>query len=223
MSTFRRRLMMVEKKPASPLPPEYQQVEYVGFSGTQYVETAIKPNAYNGNCKLEIVEKHNNPTSNGYVIGAGPGSSEAAARFSIRIDSGGTSCNAYVNSTTNTAIALNSTSLLNNTYNTLIFDVNMTNHTRYFTVNDETKSNLTVEFYSAANYYFRLGSYTGINSAQLFKGDLASAKIYGNGVLVGHYYPCYRKADGVIGFYDVVRNEFLTNEGSGTFTKGADV
>lgn len=35
--------------------------------------------------------------------------------------------------------------------------------------------------------------------------------------------PCYRIADGVIGMYDIVRNIFLTNVGSGTFTKGADV
>ena len=35
--------------------------------------------------------------------------------------------------------------------------------------------------------------------------------------------PCYRKADGVIGMYDLVRRTFLTNVGSGTFTKGADV
>ena len=223
MSTFRRRLMMNIKKSTSPLPPQYQQVEYVGFSGTQYAETSIKPITYNGNCKLEIKEKHNNPTSNGYVIGAGPGSNANAARFNVRINSGGTSVAAYVNSTGNTTAGLQSTNLLNNSYNTIIFDVNMTNHTRYLTVNDDVKSNTTAEFYSAANYYFRLGAYTGINSAQLFKGDLAEVKIYGNGNLVSHCYPCYRKADSVIGFYDVVNNEFLTNGGSGTFTKGADV
>ena len=35
--------------------------------------------------------------------------------------------------------------------------------------------------------------------------------------------PCYRKSDGVIGMYDVVRKIFLTNAGTGSFTKGADV
>lgn len=35
--------------------------------------------------------------------------------------------------------------------------------------------------------------------------------------------PCYRKADGVIGMYDIARATFLTNVGSGSFTKGADV
>ena len=35
--------------------------------------------------------------------------------------------------------------------------------------------------------------------------------------------PCYRKSDGVIGMYDKARNRFLTNVGSGSFTKGSDV
>lgn len=35
--------------------------------------------------------------------------------------------------------------------------------------------------------------------------------------------PCYRKSDGVIGMYDNARKQFLTNVGSGTFAKGADV
>lgn len=35
--------------------------------------------------------------------------------------------------------------------------------------------------------------------------------------------PCYRKADGVIGFYEVVSETFLVNAGTGSFTKGPDV
>lgn len=35
--------------------------------------------------------------------------------------------------------------------------------------------------------------------------------------------PCYRKSDGVIGMYDVARKIFLTNVGTGSFTKGANV
>ena len=224
MSTFRRRLMMNIERTVSPLPPAYQQVEYVRFTGTQWAETSIKPSNYRGNCKLEIIERHDNPASNGYVIGTFPGNTAGTTRFNIRIDKGGLICNAYVNSKSNTALGLQMTNLVNNSYNTIIFDVNMTNHSRILTVNGESISDTTTEFYSAnSSYKFRLGAYTGINSAQLFKGDLAEVKIYGNGDLVSHCYPCYRKADNVIGFYDVVNNEFLTNGGSGTFTKGADV
>lgn len=36
-------------------------------------------------------------------------------------------------------------------------------------------------------------------------------------------YACYRKSDGVIGMYDVENDVFYTNDGTGTFTKGQDV
>ncbi|MBR2697431.1 MAG: hypothetical protein IKE76_02485 [Clostridia bacterium] len=41
--------------------------------------------------------------------------------------------------------------------------------------------------------------------------------------LTAKYVPCYRKSDGVIGFYDVVNEAFYTNSGSGQFGKGGDV
>lgn len=44
-----------------------------------------------------------------------------------------------------------------------------------------------------------------------------------SGTLICDLVPCYRKSDRVIGMYDIVRKIFLTNTGSGSFTKGADV
>ena len=44
-----------------------------------------------------------------------------------------------------------------------------------------------------------------------------------NNTLICDLVPCYRKADGVIGMYDIVRKIFLTNAGTGSFTKGANV
>ena len=44
-----------------------------------------------------------------------------------------------------------------------------------------------------------------------------------DGSLICDLVPCYRIADGVIGMYDRARELFLTNAGSGSFTKGADV
>lgn len=35
--------------------------------------------------------------------------------------------------------------------------------------------------------------------------------------------PCYRKADNVPGFYDVINSAFYTNSGTGTFGIGPDV
>ncbi|MBR2388213.1 MAG: hypothetical protein IKB02_05980 [Clostridia bacterium] len=41
--------------------------------------------------------------------------------------------------------------------------------------------------------------------------------------VVREYIPCYRKSDGVIGLYEKYTGEFLTNQGTGAFTKGADI
>ena len=54
-------------------------------------------------------------------------------------------------------------------------------------------------------------------------GRLYSCKIYEGENLVRNFIPCYRKSDGEIGLYDLVNDVFYTNQGSGAFTKGADV
>lgn len=36
-------------------------------------------------------------------------------------------------------------------------------------------------------------------------------------------YACYRKSDGVIGMYDIENDVFYTNDGTGTFAKGQDI
>lgn len=40
---------------------------------------------------------------------------------------------------------------------------------------------------------------------------------------VYEFIPCYRKADAEIGLYDIANSVFYTNDGTGTFSKGADV
>lgn len=44
-----------------------------------------------------------------------------------------------------------------------------------------------------------------------------------NGTLICDLVPCYRKNDDVRGMYDLARKIFLTNTGTGTFSKGPDV
>ena len=49
------------------------------------------------------------------------------------------------------------------------------------------------------------------------------ARIWKNWTLVRNFIPCYRKSDGVIWLYDLVNDTFYTNEWTGTFTKWPDV
>lgn len=48
-------------------------------------------------------------------------------------------------------------------------------------------------------------------------------KLYDNNSLVRDLIPCYRKSDNVIWMYDLVNNQFYTNQWSGTFAKWPDV
>lgn len=67
-----------------------------------------------------------------------------------------------------------------------------------------------------------IGRYT---SSYKHKGKIWKTKlINGRGeVAYKIYVPCYRKSDSVIGFYELFKGIFYTNQGSDSFGKGADV
>lgn len=79
--------------------------------------------------------------------------------------------------------------------------------------------NSTPQSFQTGNLYlFRCNGSSTTGSFRIY-----SYKIYSSGVLVQYLIPCYRKADDVIGMYDVVNDVFYTNAGSGEFTMGDDV
>lgn len=59
-------------------------------------------------------------------------------------------------------------------------------------------------------------------STNSFIGKIYSVLLERDGTIVADLVPCYRKADGEIGMYDIVSNTFFTNVGTGTFTKGGN-
>lgn len=79
-----------------------------------------------------------------------------------------------------------------------------------------TQQNVPVAIFG---YYH--GGTDKINSIREF--TLYSARISAGNDIVREYIPCYRKSDGVIGLYEKFTGTFLTNEGDGAFTKGADI
>jgi hypothetical protein len=84
------------------------------------------------------------------------------------------------------------------------------------------KTRIKGELYSSYPYVC-VGSYrdTGQNH---FLGRLYYVRFDTiSGTPLYELVPCYRKSDGVIGLYDVVNDVFRTNDGSGSFTAGADV
>lgn len=81
----------------------------------------------------------------------------------------------------------------------------------------QTKYSLTSDLYLFAQNYNGSPRFGGIRQISKFK-------YYDkNNNLICDLVPCYRKSDGEIGMYDLVRRIFLTNIGSGAFVKGADI
>ena len=83
---------------------------------------------------------------------------------------------------------------------------------------DQQTLNVSITDYSM----YLMGFHNG-GSHQISFLAVYTAKFYINGELVREFIPCYRKSDNEVGLYDIVGNQFYTNQGSGTFLKGADV
>ena len=75
----------------------------------------------------------------------------------------------------------------------------------------------------AYNKSFYLLGNTMANGAYAIRGKMYYAKVWNDGEPFIDAIPCYRKADGAICMYDLVADTFLQKSGSGTFIKGPDV
>lgn len=85
------------------------------------------------------------------------------------------------------------------------------------------KSENIQDYTMSANLYLFAQNYNGSPRFGNFR-KLGNFQYYDkNDTLICDLIPCYRKSDGVIGMYDKARKLFLTNVGTGSFTKGADV
>lgn len=74
-----------------------------------------------------------------------------------------------------------------------------------------------------SNYpFFAASTQTGFSytsgNFQIYKAQLGY-----NGEILSDFVPCYRRSDGVIGMYDLLKGTFIENLGTGTLTKGPDV
>jgi hypothetical protein len=68
---------------------------------------------------------------------------------------------------------------------------------------------------------FRWRSYN--NYGYIFGMKIYRAELYNGSIKVIDMFPVYRKSDGKPGMYDVIRNTFYTNAGSGEFILGPTV
>lgn len=184
------------------LPSEYQQVEYIQSSGAQIIN--VDSNfLVDTPISLECSDASGSALI-GYSAGQGCWFGNSNGNYNV-----GGSLSLDISSATHVTASLEYRIGASDKIN-LYGEVNGTSKTAAATI---TQAGLVrgltlfgAQSNSTTTYYY------------------ASAKVYR--VTIGSVHdlvPCYRKADSVIGMYDIITDTFFTNSGSGAFTKGADV
>lgn len=185
----------------SKIPEEYQEVEYIESTGTQYIDIGYAPK-FDDSIKITLMPLqtlvdlaffgvYDGPAQAcelgqvGYGFRGNVGEENAprvvvGQKFTFRYINGKWSYNGQEFGDAQSANASNSA---------LLFG-------RYY-ANGATK----------------------LNKARVYRVEIAN----NNNVRVRDLVPCYRKSDNVIGLYDRANNAFYANAGTGTFLKGADV
>lgn len=203
---------------SSRLPTEYQEVEWVQAASDigAYLNLGFTFDT-SATVRIGMYCVDKNPS---YLFGAAE--NNGIYRFMISAPYGG-GADAYAYGSSGSTHQAVSISLIEGELNDIEYSVNsrgvaLTNKTNG---NSVAGSSITYTmtsdlFLFAQNYNgsVRYGAHRKIKYFQYFDK---------NGDIVCYLVPCYRKSDGVIGMYDMVRKLFLANVGTGNFTKGDDV
>ena len=204
---------ILKKRKSRILPEEYQQVEYIESTGTEYIDTGFKPNSENVKIELKIQVKN---SGYGYAaIGADDRTNnDACIIFDYRTQEGYNRF--YMGISENTPASVQ--------------DYNLKTLTGIF-YNGEYKIYKNNEMYCSGTYN---GTIQTTNNWWIYKrnpydqgtglqGKLYYLNIDENNNKIRNFIPCYRKSDNKPGLYDTVTGQFYTNQGTGEFLKGKNI
>lgn len=176
------------------LPAEYQEVEYIESSWTQYIAPWLYIQAWE---KFKIDMDFYRYSWQGMMFGQYTSWNPSQ----IGIFSSSFFCRFYQEQDSS-QWTWTPSSYSNNTRFNVVFEwVEPTTQTRAALLFAQQAR--SVEWYSTAKLY--------------------SCRMWIDDTLVRDFVPCYRKLDGVIWLYDLVNNVFYTNQWSWTFTKWGNV
>lgn len=196
------------------IPNEYQQVEYIESTGSQYIDTRYKLTSNNLqiNTKIytanmpsveqDIVSNQDN-TNGRFILGL----------YNKRVFLYNKNENVSYN---------NAYSSVFDGSQTLEIQANISGTIKKINVNG-TDFAITINDYNIYSSNNNIILFSDTNNANKFIGKLYYLKLYDNNVLVRDYIPCYRKSDSVVGLYDIVNGSFYTYGGENPFLKGSDI
>lgn len=187
------------------VPNEYQEIEYIESTGIQYIDTGVS-----GECTVMIDCQGMLANNKSQII---VGSSASRGNYF-----------AQVTTTGKYGLSTGGYGGLTDVIYTdrATFEIDFGNTQRSVTVNGETHT--VTSFTANTNNYALFRAMAIVGSDYYYaNARIYSCKMIQQDILVRDFVPCYRKADNVIGLYDVVNDDFYINIGSGTFIKGEDV
>lgn len=192
----------------SKLPDEYQEVEYIQTSGTQYlIIDYIASGITNSKGKFQITDK----SKANFLFG----SRGASGQLFYGLNWGGALPYKFYNSYSAGTLTNKDIDEEIHTFSKekgkLYIDNNLVN-----TASDAT-------FTTPANMEIFACYNNGVEGYLPTYAKLFYLEFYDEDVLKVDLVPCYRKSDNVIGMYDLVTNKFYQNRGTGQFDKGTNI
>lgn len=202
------------------IPEEYQEIEFLKSTGTQYINTGIKSNS---NIGFEIDLSMSNVQSSNYSVAFGGNTiyiDNNNIRNAIRIDgrvvsgadNGVNYKGRFIFSQTPYSLELTSNERVK---------IDLLNKILY--KNGVQIADLSATTFDNDTELYVFGAMHNGGALSTGNTTIYSLKIYDNNILVRDYVPCYRLVDNVSGLYDLVNNQFCVNEGTGEFERGVDV
>lgn len=196
----------------------FQPVEYIESTGTQYIDTKYIPNQ---NTEIESIFEINKFGENAIIYGG-------------ELGYGNNACHLY------RTAGIFDVGFGYQQHATKSFDINTKYITRvqknkYYINGVEYNSSALTGTFSSARKIFIFA----LNRASILRDSNAQKKLYSmtiteNNTAIREFLPCYTTKtvtdvdgktcpSGTIGLYDLVEDQFYTNQGTGEFLKGEDV
>lgn len=205
----------------------YTIVNYLEATGTQYIDTGVSPSDYLNTLKIDAemqLTTTSGQSAQAYLFGTGYYSSNASNRKNIVFG--------YRSSTSRSSFAmLNGGQLSDATFisggnldtNRHHFVIDQVNSRYYIDELNKTFTGTLTSNVTAPLLIFAARS-TGSNTNvdYFVKAKLYSFKIWSNDTLIRDFIPVERKSDSAAGLYDLVNDQFYTNQGTGSFIAGFD-
>lgn len=189
------------------LPEGYTEVEYIESSGTQHIDTGVKPNQ-DTRIVMDVDALGFLDNTDMFLFGARVSSENNA--FYIALNDDNTTWHlSYGNSHLNKNFTCTGRHAIDMNKNVVDID-------------GETTTLSANNFQSAYNMLLFATITAGSTDTQKGCARLYSCQIYDNGTLIRDYVPC-KNATGMIGLCDLVNGVFYGNSGSGVFIAGPKV